>query len=156
MDTVSILTEPRLGQPIPFRVVSQPTAHQRGLRSAIDRQSLLLLLHRRFPLLQHPRFSLSELKYWLVVCEINIPLVDRICSSGGKIYINLQIIHSHYCHMLRLCRFAQSTTPFPPPMASVHQRQATSMVATANSNSRKQELASTSISKVASAGVRKV
>jgi hypothetical protein len=47
-------------------------------------------------------------------------------------------------------------TPFPPPMASVHQRQATSMVATANSNSRKQELASTSISKVASAGVWKV
>jgi hypothetical protein len=47
-------------------------------------------------------------------------------------------------------------TPFPPPMASVQQRQATSMVATANSNSGKQESASTSISKAASAGVWKV
>jgi hypothetical protein len=43
-----------------------------------------------------------------------------------------------------------------PQMASVQQRQATSTVATANSNSGKQESTSTFISKAASTGVWKV
>ena len=50
-----------------------------------------------------------------------------------------------------------TTPPFPPPASKVPTvRQATPTVATANSSSRKQELASTSISKAASVGVWKV
>jgi hypothetical protein len=55
-----------------------------------------------------------------------------------------------------LTRHSSRLAQGPPPMASVQQRQATSTVAAANSNSRKQESASTLISKVASAGVWKV
>jgi hypothetical protein len=100
----------------------------------------------------HGRLSYRRHLYLISVYLTGVHLM-------GAYLINVHLIER--CGELEMAASAKARLTFRiglcrTSMASVQQRQATSTVATANSNSGNQESASTLISKTASAGVWKV